>query len=412
MSGDATGTVRESIRLSVRETAVSVSLGRIDSVRTRRIVRSGCRVYADGCLGVAGTLGEATAATWAEAEANLALRIPYPYTPGRDLARARDLRGPALADDAFVRACEGLLEALRRRHPEYLFSNRIALTETETTLANDAGLDLVNRDRSVVVALIIKHRDSVHIFDAGLFRQDRAFDAEALLADARELLDAFGRKAVRPVGEKVLAVLQADLVLGKLEESLNGESVAKGASLFCGRMGERLFSPAFSLVQDRTDEAYHVPFFDMEGVVNPGDRVPLIENGVLLRPYSDRKAAALLGEPSTGAASGAYDETPGLSGTNLSIVPGTRTLAELLGGEPALAVLVASGGDFTPRGDFASPVQLAMRIEDGRLQGRLPDCSVRGNLFELFGDDFVGLSSDRPFMGERALVVRLAVSDG
>jgi PmbA protein len=241
-------------------------------------------------------------------------------------------------------------------------------------------------------------------------RQDRTFEQTALLQDAQEMLGNFSQAVPLPATGKVLAVMEPDLILGKMLESLNGESVARGASLFCDKMGSKAFSEQFCFRQDRTAEKMHTPFFDSEGVQNPEDCCALIAEGVILKPYSDKKNAAVLGAQSTGSAGGPYDETPSLGMPPVSITPGHKTLKELLNGEKALLIAMASGGDYTAQGDFASPVQLGMLTDGGHLLGRLPEFNVRGNLFDLFGADFVGVSSDKTLFGERALVVRMTVS--
>ena len=102
--------IRESYKITVRETSLNISQSKVDSVRKKEIVKSGCRVYADGYIGIAGTLGEATEKTWAEAEANLALKIPYPFLPEKNVQRTRDLRVMDMSDEAFIRNVEDLLE--------------------------------------------------------------------------------------------------------------------------------------------------------------------------------------------------------------------------------------------------------------------------------------------------------------
>lgn len=62
---------------------------------------------------------------------------------------------------------------------------------------------------------------------------------------------------------------------------------------------------------------------------------------------------------------------------------------------PCLFLFVCSGGDWTNEGDYATPVQLAYLMQGGKLIGRLPEFAVSGNVFDLFGKDFVGVSADR-----------------
>lgn len=111
--------------------------------------------------------------------------------------------------------------------------------------------------------------------------------------------------------------------------------------------------------------------------------------------------------PLTGSASGDYDDVPSLSNIRLSVVPGSKTLKELVNGVPSILVVMASGGDYTASGDFATPVQMSYLTDGERILGRLPEFYISGNLYDIFGDDFIGMSCDKPFMGERALVVKM-----
>lgn len=402
--------IKELYQTTVHETSLNVSMSQIDSVRKKSITKSGCRVYADGYLGISGTLGQATAQTWAEAEANLALQIPYPFEPEKSCQRTRDLRQTDLTDEQFISKTEKILADLRESYPDFTFSNKVSMTETHISLKNDTGLDLLSIDKTINFGLLVKHKDSVSIFDTFLMRQDRTFNQDALLQDAHEMLGNFSRELPLPATGKVLAVMELDLITSKLTESLNGESVARGASLFCNKMGSKAFSEHFNFIQDRTAEKKHTPFFDSEGVQNHDDRCSLIADGIILRAYSDKKNSAVLGTQSTGAAGGPYDETPSLGQPPVSIIPGSKTLKELLNNEKALLIAMASGGDYTAQGDFASPVQLGMLTDGVHLLGRLPEFNIRGNLFELFGADFIGVSSDKALFGERALVVKLQVT--
>ena len=187
--------IKELFQVIVRETSLNVSMSQIDSVRQKSITKSGCRVYDKGYIGISGTLGEASENTWAQAEANLALQVPYPFEPEKDNVRRRDLRQLTMRDEQFIQAVEDLLSELRTRYPDFIFSNKVSITETETSLRNDAGLDYLDLDKTVTIGLLVKHKDSVNIFDTGVIRLDRTFDKAAVLHDAEEMLSHFNTDA-------------------------------------------------------------------------------------------------------------------------------------------------------------------------------------------------------------------------
>ena len=73
-------------------------------------------------------------------------------------------------------------------------------------------------------------------------------------------------------------------------------------------------------------------------------------------------------------------------------------------------MMIASGGDTTPDGHFATPVQLAFLLEDGKLVGRLPEISIGGNFFDMLGKDYIGTVYDWPFKKAQLAAVMMDVN--
>jgi len=397
----------------VRETTLNVTFGEIDSVRKKSIKKSGCRVYKDGFIGVAGTLGEATESTWKMAEENLDAKVAYPYEPEKNRKRIRDLRKSEMTPAEFIKMCEDILTQLRNDYPGLIFSQKMMMVESEVILQNDAGLDLRNYDRSFIISLIYKASDSVSIMDSFISWQNRLPDKEDFFRSVRPALDAQSKTVPLITGDKITVVtmMPGSPLIEKLESELSGEKIGRGSSLFSGHIGDTLFSEKLTVFQDTTEEREHCAFFDNEGVSNPDDKVTFIENGKILRPFTDKKNAAAFSMPLTGTSGGSYDSVPTIGSPTLEITPCEKTLGELIGGEKAIIVIQAGGGDYTNVGDFASPVQSALLVEDGRIIGKLPEFNIMGNLYEMFGEDFIGVSSDKPLFSSRALAVKMKVSE-
>ncbi len=401
--------IKELYKKTTRETSLNVTQSKIDSVRKKSITRSGCRVYNNGYIGVSGTLGEPTDVSWQEAEANLSAQIPYPYDPEKNKKRVRDLREINIDDKEFISVMEDILDILHKEYPGFIFSNKINMIETEISLSNDLNLDYISYDKTIGIDLLAKDVESVNIFDTGVICQSRRLEKENILKIAREMLQDYKNKMILPKNEKAIVAISESQVLGKIIEELNGEAIGRGTSLLCNKINSKVFSKDFSVFKDNTEGKYHTPFFDMEGVVNENDKCALIGKGVVIKGYTDKKNAEAFSVPLTGAAGGAYDEVPTLGISNFSIEPSNKTLKEMLNGELAIVIIMASGGDFTSKGDYASPVQMAMLTDGEHLIGRLPEFGISGNIFDLFGDDFIGLTKDKPFMGEHVLVTKMRV---
>jgi len=399
--------MRELYQEIIRETSLNITRWTVDSIRRKSITKYGCRIYRNGHIGVAGTFGQPDEATWQEAEANLAQRIPYPYALTEGIRRAVDLREENRDDMELTSEIESCLSICQDRYPDLVLSNKINLVDMEVRLTNDAGTELIHRDRFTAIALLIKHTDSVNVFDSVYETTHRRFDRDLFLKNMDALLGAFSIPAALPVTGKPLIVINQSEVLRKLLEELSGRKMGRGASLFTGKTGRPLFAEHFSLVRNASEEVFGEPFFDMEGTTLTQDRMTLIDRGVILTPYADKKTAADFGLPLTASAGGGYDDVPALASHSLTISSDGRTLKELLQGELGIYVVVASGGDFTSEGLYASPVQMAYLTDGERLLGRLPEFSISSRLFDLFGNDYVGVAADTPFSHEHLAVIRM-----
>ena len=394
--------VKELYQHITREVCLNVNVGKVDSVRKKDITKSGCRVYENGYIGVAGCLGQPTEETWNEAVRALDRKLPSPG-PETGKVRRRELVEETLTAEEFLKKTQELLAILAEEFPDYVLSNKVIMQEDEERLSNDAGLDYVSISRGYVLSIVVKQIGSPNVFDSFLSYDGRTFDFDRCLADAREILTAHRTLLPMPEGKEQLFITDAAggsglAGIGILHQALNGQKYHVGASQFQGKLGEKLFSERVTILGDRSGEnSTFSTFFDDEGVVRENDKVAFIENGVFKCLMTDKKYAALLGTESTACAGAPYDGAPSISSCAICVAPTGETAAQLMGGADAILILMASGGDWTDDGNFATPVQCAYVCRDGKLIGRLPEFTMTVKLDELFGDRFVGCSTDLIF---------------
>lgn len=401
--------IKELYQQTVRAVSLNVSAGRVESLRKKNVTKSGCRVYDNGYIGVAGCLGQPTADTWAAAERALARQVPTaPPETGKE--RIREQGEALIPAEAFRAGCEELLSTLRTEFPDFVLSNKLQMMDVEMRLENDGGLKYVDRKRSYAMILVVKQVGSPNMFDSHLLGVSRRFDREGWLAQARQVLTAHRTLLPMPEGERFLIL---DSAMGDalqnfsiLDKALSGREYLAGTSLFQGKLGQQLFDPRVTLSYDVAGTEWLARddvFFDKEGTTLPDDRATFIENGVLKNCVTNKKYAAQLGLTPTGGARGDYDSAPALGLVSFLLDSTGETLEQLTAGRECIFPLIASGGDWTDAGDYATPVQCAYLFRDGKLAGRLPEFNLSVKLNELFGKDFVGVSADR-FFGERRLV--------
>jgi len=168
-------------------------------------------------------------------------------------------------------------------------------------------------------------------------------------------------------------------------EGLNGKEVCKGNSPIANKVGERLFDPRISIVDDGTmNGRFASSAYDDEGV--PRRRNALIENGRLMGFIYDLKTAAESGIESTGNASRGLFSPANPAFTNLCIEPGETPLAEIIAGmDEGIIVedVLGLGMGNTISGVFSNPVALAFKVEHGEIVGRAKGLSIAGNVYEL-----------------------------
>lgn len=401
--------IQELYKEITKEISLSISQSKIDSIIKKSITKNGCRVYENGYIGIAGSLGKVTDETWATAKRNLNLKIPYNFEVEKNKVRERDLREYNPSAETFVHDMDDLLSTLRNEYPDFIFSNKIKFIETETSLTNDVGLNYKNYDSCVNLEIIIKHKSSLNIFDSGLINISRKFDKESFLCEARKQLDAFTTLKTLPTG-KVPVILDFNEISTKFIESLNGESIGRKSSIFHDKIGKKAFSEDFTLSIDRSKNNILTPFFDTEGTVIDNDICTLIKNGIIENPYTDKKTSKQFNFPLTAAATGNYDDVPSLSNIDLTAKPGDKTLKELLNGNLGILVIILSGGDYTNNGDYASPVQMSYLTDGENLLGKLPEFNISNNIYSMFGDDFIGITKDKPYFNSNLLVTKMNIS--
>ena len=279
------------------------------------------------------------------------------------------------------------------------------------SLTNDAGLDLLHRENYYSVGMLAKNVDSAAVFDTAAQYVGRTFDVDAVFSDISQILQAHSTKVPLPEGKTLPLILEPYLFMDSLDQALNGQLFHRGASLLSGKQGQKVFSEEVTFCVDRSADNLAVTFFDAEGMTLPEDRMPLIENGVLVRPFADKKTAAEFSCENTAAAGGNYDDPPQLEAPGETFASSGKSLRELLAGREAALVVMASGGDCTSEGMWATPVQTAYLYRDGKLLGKLPEFNARGSLFDLLGKGYLGRSADKPFGGCHWLAIEAEVSE-
>lgn len=295
------------------------------------------RVVRDGRVGSAATNrldaeGLAAAARRAEAAADSA--PPDSGFPGlASPAEPPDVDGHDPETAALSPEAQAALawEAIRAV-PDTELYGFFTSAETELAVASTTGL-AVSQASTDAAVLALAAREGESGYAAASAWRIGELDPAAV---AREAADLAGRtRGARELEPgRYRAVLGPDAFADLLGQfgwtSLNGLAYLEGRSYLSGRLGEQVFSPLLTLVDDGRDPAGLPKAFDFEGV--PKQPVTIVEAGVARDVVWDRRTAAAAGggRVSTGHALPAPVQGFGPIPVNLAVRPGDASLDELV----------------------------------------------------------------------------------
>ena len=410
-------TVREVLEYSVDAIKLGVIDSQVDSVRTQSETQTAVRVYENGLVGLASAVGAADLDALAvQARESHQFGIVYPLQPEGARCLAVEHEGDRRSIDELVSFAETVLRALRSEFPSFVFAHGVLQETEQWRMHNDRGLDLSYRRDTSTLGLLVKKRGSGNIMDTLVTAQGPKLDAAGVLETIRPHLIAYDvpTKAAPGPQRVVFAGLEgmARTLLQLLRSDLTAANYAQGASIFDGKVGDgrAWLSERFSLTECRDPARRRVCPFDVEGVVRDVPSLPIVDQGRFSSLAANKRDAARYGLPATGTAVGDVRQLPTSGFSTLAATPTAAELADLLDGEGGVLVALAAGGEVTRTGDVALPIQVLMTINaDGEQVGRAAETTLTGNLFDIFGDDFVGVTEqtvDR-FSDDTFLVARM-----
>ena len=177
---------------------------------------------------------------------------------------------------------------------------------------------------------------------------------------------------------------------------LEADIIAKGGSVYKGRVGEQVAAPFVTLVDDGTMVGeWGALSIDDEG--HPTQRNVLIENGVLTDYMWDRIRSRKEGRPQSGnGRRQSYMHLPMVRMTNTFVLNGTDSPDEIIRStEKGVYVAHLGGGQVnTATGDFVFGMTEAYLIENGEITEPLREGNLIGNGpqvlqdIDLLGNDF------------------------
>lgn len=230
-----------------------------------------------------------------------------------------------------------------------------------------------------------------------------------------ELLENYSPEALaKQCSERVLRMLDAGYISGgqmpvvmgngfggvifheACGHPLETEAIRRGASPFCGKLGEAIGQPCLTAIDDGTlDGIWGSLKYDDEGMET--QRTTLIENGILKTYMADRVGAAEVGIERTGSGRReSYKYAPVSRMRNTFIAPGKDSLDSMIASvDNGLYAARMAGGSVNPAtGEFNFAVDEGYVIRNGKICEPVRGATLIGKGHEIMpkismvGDDF------------------------
>jgi len=394
------------IQTSGSSTPVEFKNGNLYSVKERQNSGTGLRVNCGGKTGFAYTNGtdfdETAQAARALAKYGEDEGFSLPQK-GADYPQCRGFTAAEFDTAGEIEKGRELAAKIKDRYPHAETDITLSGGNGKRTLTNSNGLSLeesfchYSASASVTLA---EEEGRTEVWSA--FSADKSGALDLIEREIFWRLDNSVRKA-SVSSAKIPVLLSAQGVLSFLDILLGGldaRSIYRGISPYCGKIGSQMFHPSLNILDNPLlEESPHRYSFDDEGV--PAEKKYLIRNGVPETVIADLKYAWLLNGKPTGNASRGYSSLPAPSFSCIELLPGSRSFNEILASvKKGILVdsMIGLGQSNTVTGDFSANIDLGFLIDNGELCGRVKDCMISGNIFDIFSKSLEA-ASDPFFAG-------------
>jgi PmbA protein len=314
----------------------------------------------------------------------------------------------AMGVDDVVALAVANLNLGRKLEKDATLSGEVGLSASRTLLLTSTGIDLWKARTEIegyVEALLARGDDKGYYYD---------FDAGRMLADCRieEVVRGAIDGARRMLGARrvasgrmpiVLGPLATPDFLGNLVAAASAESLQRGRSFLCGKMGTRIGSDLLTVTDDGlVPRGLESSPYDGEGA--PRRRVRLFDHGTFAAQLHNSYTANKAGEPNTGHGS----RSGGVHSTNMAIELGDKTAAEIIRdtGE-GLYLAISQFSPNSTTGDLSASVDFGFRISGGVLAYPIESTMIAGNMLDLAANLDAVSSDYREEPGSRMPTLRL-----
>ncbi|MFC1911429.1 TldD/PmbA family protein [Chloroflexota bacterium] len=381
---------------SVRATTIQFEANELKQVQTKESSSTALRIFKEGRIGFA------TASGGGDVEALVDMAVEtsqfgspadFQFPSPQDYSKAHifDPEVQKMAMERMVDIGKELVAKIRGHTSDILCDVQITKGTSSVSLINSQGGE-GGYDKSFfglsLEGILVRDTDMLWVEDSENSCRSDLVRVHELADRVIWQLEMAKKKAT--VSTKVLPIVftppgVASALLSPLVLAFNGKAVLEGASPLKDKLGEQVFDRKLSVWDDAT-VAHGVGShpFDDEGV--PGQRLPLVANGVVTSFLYDLQTAALAGTRSTGNGRRAGGGSPSPAISSLVLEKGKVSfqamVEDMKEGLIVEEVIGAEQGNILG-GDFGGNVLLGYKAENGEIVGRVKDTMIAGNVYQV-----------------------------
>ena len=395
----------EVFSLSFRATPVRFEANRLKQIQTRENTSVALRIFREGRIGFA------TANDVGDVEILLDMAVEtsqfgnpanfhFPSSKDYPQVTVFDLGVEETGVEKMIELGEELIARVREHAPNISCDVELTKGTSSVHIVNSQGGG-ASYDKSLFAlsleGVLIEDTDMLFVTDSE--SSCRPPSGVGILAD-RVIRQLEWAKEKATVSTKLLPVIftprgMASAMLAPIALAFNGKTVLEGASRLKNNLGEQVFDKRLSLWDDATI-AYGVGSYPCDDEGTPGQRLPLIVDGVVLNFLYDLETAALAGTGSTGNGRRVRGGSPKPTISSLIMGGGDvsfeNMVEDMKEGLIVEQLIGAEQGNLLA-GDFGGNVLLGYKVERGRIVGRVKDVMISGNVYQILGE-LLGIGRD------------------
>lgn len=325
--------------------------------------------------------------------------------------RPYDERCGDLNPDQLVAICNHIKDTVKAIDSEALVDCGVGGGIGKSRIVTSNGQDCSETNSSFSFSV------SLRLAEEGNFVQDYRFGLaneiipeEKILEEAREVAEEFQLARKNAPFEKgkypvLFAPSALSDILMPIQVGVNGSLIEKKVSPFLDRLGEDMFDERITIVDDPfIQEGPSGGLFDGEGV--PTQKRALIEKGKLNGYVHTLSTAKRCGHTPTGNAQRGVSSLPNPGMHNILMAHGDGDLEQMFRQAEDGLCISQMLGTFTSNflaGQVSGNISLGFLVKDGQRVGRVKNCALNVNTFDLLKSAVIAISAKREWVGDRYL---------